>query len=54
MVTKGLNRLKLVLVEKEKTGVWFSEQLGVSPVTASKWCSNTHLPFLNTGLSVSL
>ena len=35
MVTKDLNRLKLVLVEKKKTGVWLSEQLGVSPVTVS-------------------
>ena len=28
MVTKDLNRLKLVLVEKKKTGVWLAEQLG--------------------------
>ena len=34
MVTKDLNRLKLVLVEKKKTCVWLSEQLGVSPISA--------------------
>ena len=28
MVTKDLNRLKVVLVEKKKTGVWLAEQLG--------------------------
>ena len=48
MVTKDLNRLKLVLVEKKKTGVWLSEQLGVSPVTISKWCSNITQPTLPT------
>ena len=48
MVTKDLNRLKLVLVEKKKTGVWLSEQLGVSPVTVSKWCSNITQPTLPT------
>ncbi len=41
MDKKKLNRLKLVLVEKDKTGVWLAEQLGVTAVTVSKWCSNT-------------
>ena len=40
MDKKKLNRLKLVLVEKDKTGVWLAEQLGVTAVTVSKWCSN--------------
>lgn len=46
MDRKKLNRLKIVLVEKEKTGVWLSEQLGVTPVTVSKWCSNITQPTL--------
>lgn len=46
MDKKKLNRLKLVLVEKEKTGIWLSEQLGVTAVTVSKWCSNTTQPTL--------
>ena len=46
MDRKKLNRLKLVLVEKEKTGVWLSEQLGVTAVTVSKWCSNITQPTL--------
>ena len=44
MDKKKLNRLKLVLVEKEKTGVWLAEQLGVTAVTVSKWCSNITQP----------
>lgn len=48
MGSKDLNRLKLVLVEKKRTGVWLAEQLGVSPVTVSKWCSNITQPTLPT------
>ncbi len=46
MDKKKLNRLKLVLVEKDKKGVWLAEQLGVTPVTVSKWCSNITQPTL--------
>lgn len=48
MENKQLNRIKVVLVEKRRTGVWLAEQLGVSPVTISKWCSNTAQPTLQT------
>lgn len=44
----NLNRLKLVLVEKDKTGKWLAEQLGKSTCTISKWCKNTVQPDLNT------
>ena len=44
MENKQLNRIKVVLVEKRRTGVWLAEQLGVSPVTISEWCSNTTQP----------
>jgi DNA-binding Xre family transcriptional regulator len=48
MEHKDLNRLKLVLVEKKRTGTWLAEQLGVSYVTVSKWCSNITQPTLPT------
>ena len=48
MNKKKLNRLKLVLVEKDKTGIWLAEQLGVTAVTVSKWCSNITQPTLPT------
>lgn len=44
----NLNRIKVVLVEKQKTGKWLAEQLGKSNCTVSKWCSNTIQPDLNT------
>jgi transcriptional regulator with XRE-family HTH domain len=48
MTKKKLNRLKLVLVEKDKTGIWLAEQLGVTAVTVSKWCNNVTQPTLPT------
>lgn len=48
MEGKNLNRLKLVLVEKKRTGAWLAQELGVSPVTVSKWCSNITQPSLPT------
>lgn len=48
MKDKPLNRVKVVLVENQKTSKWLAEQLGVSPVTVSKWCTNTSQPDLQT------
>lgn len=44
----NLNRLKVVLVEKGKTGKWLAGELGKSNCTVSKWCSNSIQPDLNT------
>lgn len=43
-----LNRIKVVLVEKDKTGKWLAGQLGKSACTVSKWCQNTIQPDLQT------
>ena len=48
MEYRDINRLKLVLVEKKRTGVWLAQELGVSPVTVSIWCSNINQPTLPT------
>ena len=44
----NLNRIKVVLVEQQKTGKWLAEQLGKSTCTVSKWCSNSIQPELVT------
>ncbi len=48
MSTANLNRLKVVLVEQNKTGKWLAEQLGKSTCSVSKWCQNTVQPDLQT------
>ena len=44
----NLNRIKLVLVEQNKTGKWLAAALGKTPSTVSKWCQNSTQPDLNT------
>ena len=45
---QDLNRIKLVLVEKKKTGKWLAQELGVSECTVSRWASNKAQPNLST------
>ena len=42
----NMNRLKVVLAEKNIQSKWISEQLGVSRATVSKWVNNTSQPSL--------
>ncbi len=39
-----INRLKVVLAEKNRKGKWLAEQLGKNEATVSRWCSNTAQP----------
>ena len=48
MANKKLNRLKIVLAEKEKSNNWLAENLGKDKATISKWCTNTSQPDLET------
>lgn len=45
---KRLNRIKIVLLEKDKTNTWLAEQLGVSKTAVSKWCTNRNQPTVET------
>lgn len=44
--TERINRLKVVLVEQNRTGKWLAEQLGKNEATISRWCSNSAQPSL--------
>ncbi len=48
-----INRLKVVLVEKEKSGKWLAEQLGCAPTTVSKWVTNACQPPMETYLRIA-
>lgn len=48
-----INRLKIVLAEKEKTNKWLAEQLGKSDVTISRWCTNEVQPSMETFLEIA-
>ena len=42
------NRIKIVLLEKEKTNLWLADKLKVSKTTVSKWCTNDNQPTVET------
>ncbi len=44
IMEKQLNRIKVVLVENNRTNKWLAEQLGKDQATISKWCTNTAQP----------
>ena len=46
MKQKQLNRIKLILTEQGRTGVWLAKKLGKDPSTVSLWCSNKTQPSL--------
>lgn len=50
---KRINRLKIMLVEKEKTSKWLAEQLGKDCSTVSKWCTNSSQPSIETLLQIA-
>ena len=50
---KEINRLKIILAEKNKTGKWLAEQLGKDPSTVSKWCSNSSQPPLKMVIRIA-
>ncbi|SHL69681.1 DNA-binding transcriptional regulator, XRE-family HTH domain [Xylanibacter ruminicola] len=51
---KNINRIKVVLVEKQRTNKWLSEQLNIAPSTVSKWCTNDSQPSLETLMKISV
>ena len=41
-----LNRLKIALVERQKTARWLAKELNKSETTVSRWVTNTVQPSL--------
>lgn len=50
---KDINRLKVVLAEKKRTGKWLAEQLNKDQATVSKWCTNNAQPSLEMLLKIA-
>lgn len=48
MDDKKYNRIKVVLAEKDKTGIWLGEQIGKSNTTVSKYINQRVQPDLIT------
>lgn len=53
MANKNLNRIKVVLAEKQRTNEWLAEQLGKEAATVSKWCTNSAQPNLENLVEIA-
>ena len=53
MDSKHLNRIKVVLAEKDKSNKWLAEQLGKDQATIYKWVTNTTQPNLEMLLLIA-
>ncbi len=47
------NKIKVVLVDKKRTNKWLAEQIGCSPTTVSKWCTNVCQPPMETFVRIA-
>lgn len=50
---ESINRIKVVLAEKNRTNKWLAEQLGKDPATVSKWCTNSSQPAVETLIEIA-
>ncbi len=53
MERKLLNRIKVVLAEKNKSNKWLAEQLDKDPTMVSKWVTNTNQPNIETLIQIA-
>ena len=53
MEPKQLNRLRVIIAEKNLTNKWLSGQLGVGQATVSKWVQNNAQPNLEMLIKIS-
>lgn len=53
MANKKLNKLQVVMAEKDLTNIWLADNLGVSQATVSKWVTNFTQPNLEMLIKIS-
>ena len=52
-MSKEINRIKVVLVDKKRTNKWLAEQLDKDPATVSKRCTNSAQPSLEKLIKIA-
>ena len=53
MMSKEINRIKVVLVDKKRTNKRLAELLDKDPATVSKWCTNSAQPSLEMLIKIA-
>lgn len=52
-MNKKINRIKVILAERNKTNKWLCDELGVAPTTVSKWVTNSSQPPMETFMRIA-
>ncbi|MDO5017534.1 MAG: helix-turn-helix transcriptional regulator [Porphyromonas sp.] len=50
---KAINRIKVVLAEKQVSGKWLANKIGRTENTVSRWCANKVQPSLENLLEIA-
>jgi putative transcriptional regulator len=53
MSKKAINRIKVVLTEKNLSSKWLAEQLNKNEATISRWCTNDVQPPVKTLVTIA-
>jgi putative transcriptional regulator len=48
LTNKELNRIRVVLAERNKKNKWLADELGKNQATVSQWCNNMRQPSIET------
>ena len=51
---KQINRIRVVLAEKDRTNKWLAEKVGKNRTTVSRWCTNDMQPSLETLVEIAI
>lgn len=50
---RNINRIRVVLAEKERTNKWLAEKVGKNRTTVSRWCTNDMQPSLESLVEIA-
>ena len=50
----NINRLRVILADKNRTNRWLADQLGVTEGTVSRWTTNSKQPPVETFYKISI
>lgn len=52
-MNRKINRIKVILAERNKTNKWLCDELGVAQTTVSKWATNSSQPPMETFMRIA-
>lgn len=52
-MSKQLNRIKVILAEKQLTNKWLADELHRDQTTVSRWVTNTYQPSFKTMIKIA-